>query len=227
VAEELRVNVIGLTVGEASVPTATPSRALPRTKRALDVTYVGLPPRLGSGSVRPPMDYAHAPDGKRGAGRVGRAARRPTAMPSWDGVAHAWRSHGQPQGEQARLRRIAQETVAICRRESRAVSKSVKIRRLFDACVTRTEFFRPAWAFPRLPLGGRGASVIEVCEEPVFFASERVQKASPSLRLAILTFASATMPGGGFWNGRQAQQEGIALASALFACATEQVLGDV
>jgi uncharacterized protein (TIGR02452 family) len=56
---------------------------------------------------------------------------------------------------------------------------------------------------------------IEVTDETVFAASQRLSQRFPRT-VAILNFASATKPGGGFQNGAQAQEESIARASALF-----------
>jgi uncharacterized protein (TIGR02452 family) len=66
------------------------------------------------------------------------------------------------------------------------------------------------------PLSNPGRGDIEVREETVFAACVRLRREFPHERLAVLNFASASKPGGGFLNGRQAQEEAIARASALY-----------
>jgi uncharacterized protein (TIGR02452 family) len=61
---------------------------------------------------------------------------------------------------------------------------------------------------------------IEVTEETIFTACVRILSQVPATRVAILNFASASKPGGGFLNGRQAQEEAIARASALYPSLT-------
>ncbi len=55
----------------------------------------------------------------------------------------------------------------------------------------------------------------EVCNETTFAAGRRLAGLS---RVAVLNFASAKNPGGGFLSGSQAQEESLARASALHAC---------
>ena len=47
---------------------------------------------------------------------------------------------------------------------------------------------------------------------------EQIVSGAPVLPVAVLNFASARRPGGGFLNGSQAQEESLAYHSALYAC---------
>jgi uncharacterized protein (TIGR02452 family) len=55
-----------------------------------------------------------------------------------------------------------------------------------------------------------------VSEETVFQACERIRSVFPEVSVAVLNFARACKPGGGFMNGRAAQDETIYRASALY-----------
>lgn len=63
-------------------------------------------------------------------------------------------------------------------------------------------------------------TMIEVQNETTLSAARRLQAAGCST--AVLNFASATHPGGGFLDGARAQEEYLARSSGLYACLRDQ-----
>jgi uncharacterized protein (TIGR02452 family) len=61
-----------------------------------------------------------------------------------------------------------------------------------------------------------GATVIETRNESTFAAAARL--AGPDRHVAVLNFASARNPGGGFLRGTSAQEEALSYASGLYPC---------
>jgi uncharacterized protein (TIGR02452 family) len=125
--------------------------------------------------------------------------------------------HWQDPDEQNRFRRIAEETVDICKhgtyrtRSHGRMDIGARVR----ACIDRSILYRPDRMF-ELPPRPEYPGFVEVREETVFTAVLRLRMDHRDKEIAILNFASACKPGGGFLNGRQAQEEAIARASALY-----------
>lgn len=116
--------------------------------------------------------------------------------------------------ENARLRAIAAETVAIVQAGGyRAPSGGwVDIAAAVAAAVSGTRLHLPDDPLPSEGTGNPPPPV-EVTNESTLAAARRIG-GEP----AALVFASARKPGGGFQSGARAQEEDIARASALHAC---------
>ncbi|MEW2048180.1 TIGR02452 family protein [Streptomyces sp. NPDC005476] len=63
-----------------------------------------------------------------------------------------------------------------------------------------------------------GRTFVEVTGESSLEAARRLARSGP---VAVLNFASARNPGGGYLNGAQAQEEALCRASALYTCLLE------
>ncbi|MFI5468957.1 TIGR02452 family protein [Streptomyces cacaoi] len=68
------------------------------------------------------------------------------------------------------------------------------------------------------PAHAFGDTLVEVTGESSLEAARRLADAGP---VAVLNFASARNPGGGYLNGAQAQEEALCRASALYTCLLE------
>jgi uncharacterized protein (TIGR02452 family) len=118
---------------------------------------------------------------------------------------------------------LARETVEIVERGSyaSATGRVVDIAQPIRDCLEATRYFPPE-ALERLRtdvLGHQGAdraTVVEVVNETTLSGLARVLSLGQG-PVAVLNFASAKNPGGGFLNGSQAQEESLARSSALHA----------
>ncbi|MBL7502129.1 TIGR02452 family protein [Frankia sp. CNm7] len=118
-----------------------------------------------------------------------------------------------------RLRVIGAETVAIVEAgwytapDGRRIEIAEQVRQAVAGTVLYgpepVEIVPP----PPEPVAGR----IEVTGESSFDAARRLLAAG-SGPVAVLNFASALWPGGGFLDGARAQEESLCRASALYAC---------
>ncbi|WP_055491175.1 TIGR02452 family protein [Streptomyces sp. TP-A0356] len=120
----------------------------------------------------------------------------------------------------ARLRGIAQQTQEIVAAGAYRASdgRTVAIAAAVEAARAGTRMYGPdpvetPWAAPL-------ATVFEVTGESSLEAARRLTGRSGD-PVAVLNFASARNPGGGFLNGAQAQEEALCRASALYACLRE------
>ncbi|GGQ07226.1 TIGR02452 family protein [Streptomyces roseolilacinus] len=116
----------------------------------------------------------------------------------------------------ARLRGIARETEEIVAAGwYRTPGGEVRIAELVARAVEGTALHGPD-PVPATPDTGR-ATRVEVTGESSTEAARRLTAAAPGDPVAVLNFASARNPGGGYLNGAQAQEEALCRASALYA----------
>lgn len=127
--------------------------------------------------------------------------------------------------------RVAEETVAILERGGYTgpAGRAVSLDGL-AAAVGGTVTHAPG-DFPALSAraqrrcaeaSGGPACRIEVTRETTLGAARRLVEGDGKGGVAVLNFASAKHPGGGFLSGSQAQEESLARASGLYACLVPQ-----
>ncbi|WP_069170035.1 TIGR02452 family protein [Streptomyces griseus] len=115
----------------------------------------------------------------------------------------------------ARLRGIARETEAIVRagRYHLPGGREVSIERALTTALSGTRLYGPEPVHVPVLDTGR-VPFIEVTPESSLRAAQRLTEASAG-KVAVLTYASARNPGGGYLNGAQAQEEALCRGSAL------------
>jgi uncharacterized protein (TIGR02452 family) len=124
------------------------------------------------------------------------------------------RGCGGPTVEQ--LRAIAAETLAICDEGGYQTpsGRAIDIREQIKRAIRSSVLFAPDHAFELRPPPLPRAAEISVTPETICEACTRLIQRDE--KVAILNFASPIRPGGGFLNGRLAQEESIARSSALY-----------
>lgn len=117
----------------------------------------------------------------------------------------------------ARLRGIARETEAIVRAGSyrTAQGRVISIERALTSALSGTRLYGPE-PVPVAVLDRDRSPAIEVTGESSLQAAARMTAERPG-KVAVLNYASARNPGGGYLNGAQAQEEALCRASALYA----------
>ncbi|MBZ4322849.1 TIGR02452 family protein [Streptomyces huiliensis] len=123
----------------------------------------------------------------------------------------------------ARLRGMAQETERIVA-EGRYTAPGGRVREIGDAVAAAragTRLYGPGpVTVPKRGTAGT-ATVFEVTGEGSLTAARRLAADGDAGEVAVLNFASARNPGGGYLNGAQAQEEAVCRGSALYACLRE------
>ncbi|MDG4864837.1 TIGR02452 family protein [Streptomyces sp. T-3] len=117
----------------------------------------------------------------------------------------------------ARLRAVAKHTEEIVQAGSYVApdGRAVTIAAAVGAARDGTRMFGPDPVV--VPAGAPVTTVIEVTGESSLEAARRLA-GETSGPVAVLNFASARNPGGGYLNGAQAQEEALCRASALYVC---------
>ncbi|WP_030187086.1 TIGR02452 family protein [Streptomyces violaceorubidus] len=113
----------------------------------------------------------------------------------------------------ARLRGIAQQTEQIVAAGTYRTSdgREVSLAAALGAAWDGTRMYGPGPVEVTVP--ARASTVLEVTGESSLEAARRLGG-----DVAVLNFASARNPGGGYLNGAQAQEEALCRASALYTC---------
>ncbi|MGW4231925.1 TIGR02452 family protein [Streptomyces sp. NPDC004980] len=117
----------------------------------------------------------------------------------------------------ARLRGIARETEAVVEAGHYRTpdGREVTIERALTAALSGTRLYGPE-PVPVAVLDTDRVPVVEVTGESSLQAARRMTDASAA-KVAVLNYASARNPGGGYLNGAQAQEEALCRGSALYA----------
>lgn len=117
----------------------------------------------------------------------------------------------------ARLRGIARETESIVEagRYRTPQGREVSIERALTAALSGTRLYGPEPVHVAA-LDRDRTPRIEVTAESSLQAAARLTAERPG-KVAVLSYASARNPGGGYLNGAQAQEEALCRGSALYA----------
>jgi len=112
--------------------------------------------------------------------------------------------------------KVVREGIYISPTSNNAITMKSEFRRAIEQSVVVPEnafFPKRSITFPN--------PTLEITGEWTLQAAKRLNSLMKSKRIALLNFASAKKPGGGFLNGSQAQEETIARSSGLYPCLTK------
>lgn len=119
---------------------------------------------------------------------------------------------------------LAQDTLRIIDsgRYETPSKESCDVASAIDAARAGTITYAPGSITPRAPHVPKALPPVEITNETTAAAGRRLVLEERAARVCVLNFASARKPGGGFLGGAKAQEEDLALASALYACLEPQ-----
>lgn len=121
------------------------------------------------------------------------------------------------------LEEIAQETLQIIKdgKYQSPAGKTIEFLAQQYAAVNGTVLYTPQHVQQLLTKSGGGVGSpprIEVTDETTQVAAHRLAHKEGLRDVALLNYASARKPGGGFLNGAKAQEEDLARCSGLYPC---------
>ena len=161
-----------------------------------------------------------------------RVVRRGSSRRSHNSVASSpTYTNISPQDNAARRRRIADETLAAIERgEIQLQGSTYRFHDVVSYTIENTIFFPPdsplaTWSTSAPPAPSGSPAQLELCEGSTLqrarallqqLNTHAASTGGDTPRIGVLSFASATKPGGGFLSGAQAQEESIARASTLY-----------
>ncbi|KAN0130696.1 DUF2263 domain containing protein [Lactarius tabidus] len=158
-----------------------------------------------------------------------RGPNRERSTRAHDNEPHRLARTNNNQNNSASRRRIADETLAAIERgEIQLQGSTYHLREVISQSIDNTIFFPPESTLANWSTGtpaSRSAAPgqLELCEGSTLQRARTLlheltaTNADGPVRVGVLSFASATKPGGGFLSGAQAQEESIARASTVFA----------
>ena len=162
-----------------------------------------------------------------------RVASRGSSRRSHNSVARSpTYPNNSSQDNAARRRRIADETLAAIERGEIQLQggATYHFHDVVSHSIENTMFFPPdsplaTWSTSAPPAPSNSPAQLELCEGSTLqrarvllqeLNANAARTGGDPARIGVLSFASATKPGGGFLSGAQAQEESIARASTLY-----------